>query len=754
LFQKPRAKVAKKLAQRLRAAFTSVTVITACIGATAYFGSMRLATSAQSIYDNDVLVLSNLGKAVVHMKHMRLIQYRLLNSTDPDYDRLHTRSPELQSEQRVEIARAESRADALLALCVPAAGSDPRMARLRSLWAQYKERSTVFSDAIAANNRDRANDLLSRELMLLGQSMNRASDDVFNEFDAAAARHAAAVHDLAFRGRVFFVAALIVALAMNVAVWWSVNRFVVKPAREVRDALDHLATGPLESLQRCMVAFSEGDFSQEVSTDMPRLEIQSSEEFDMAARAINLLSDRIDSIAAAYGHAREALDELVVVLSTAAPDSFEDLTDDGRPIRSIRHATGAIDNVLAHQADLEALAYEANRLAEESSALVKAKSEFLANMSHELRTPMNGVLGAAELLSDSDLDGEQKELLDIIRSSGSLLLSIVNDVLDFSKLEAGKMVFDAEPFDPAEVAWETRRTFEVAAAKKGLRLALKVEGEDLLFYGDAMRLRQIATNLIGNAIKFTTDGSVSIRCSRAVAGPALGSFRLSVEDTGIGMDSAVLDTIFDHFTQADASTTRRYGGTGLGLAISKRLVESMGGTLSVQSEPGKGSKFIVDLVLPLAAAEGEDHSEMLALAASGLQTTMTPDSHGPIRVLLAEDNPVNQIVGTKILTSRGYEVVTVLNGVEALEILGRERFDLILMDWHMPKMDGLEATRAIRKSDQPWRSVPIIALTANAMDGDRATCLAAGMDDYISKPFQIEELLGVVEKWIARRHAA
>ena len=702
------------------------------------------------MYANDVLVLSNLGKGVVHMKHMRLLQYRLL----------HTTSRQLRDIQLRDIDSAQTQADLLVERCAALARRDnpeeqQRIAHLRQLWTSYKRLSQDYTVAISDLRMARADALLSGDLLSLGQRMNAESDQLFDLCDAAAARHAENVGDIALGGRIFIVIAVLMGFALYLVLWQSVSRRVMQPAKDIQDALSTMAAGPLANLQAGMNALSEGDFSRCVDTEMPRLEVRSEDEFGTTARAINLLCDRVDSIASSYGHAREALDELVTILSSAAPNHSSVPGDEAHPIRSIRNATDAIDTVLAHQSDLEALAFEANRLAEEANALTRAKSDFLANMSHELRTPMNGVLGAADLLSESTLDADQTELVDIIRSSGGLLLAIVNDVLDFSKVEAGKLTLESVPFDPAEVLTVTHRAFRAEAEKKGITLQLTVIGESAAVCGDPLRLRQVATNLVGNAIKFTPEGHVLMRCTTTRLSEAVATVRLEVEDTGIGIDPDSLAKIFDHFTQGDGSTTRKFGGTGLGLAITKELVAAMDGTMSVTSVPGIGSTFSVDLTLPLAVDDEQEQADPLSpVEPATLNGRSVVRTEGPIRVLVAEDNPVNQTVASRILRTGGYEAVAVANGRLALEMLGCETFDIVLMDWHMPEMDGLEATRAIRDSGQLWSTIPIIALTANAMESDRITCLKAGMDDYISKPFLINAFLETIGKWTGRREAA
>ncbi|HUP95870.1 MAG TPA: response regulator, partial [Burkholderiales bacterium] len=519
--------------------------------------------------------------------------------------------------------------------------------------------------------------------------------------------------------------------------------------------------------------------------------------------------------------------------------------------------------------------------AEQASQL---KSQFLANMSHEIRTPMNGILGMAELLLATDLAERPRRFAETIHNSGEALLAIINDILDFSKIEAGKLELEKIAFDVHELAQEVAELFAERAYSKGLELACQVHADvPRRINGDPGRLRQVLTNLVSNAVKFTEKGEILIKVELAPDAPAGADacgLRLSVIDTGIGLSPEQVGTLFQSFTQADSSTTRKYGGTGLGLAISKQLIELMGGTIGVHSTPGQGSCFyftfpasvandataevpqrdelaglrvlivednatnrtilhnqvmswgvsngsaengvraldmlraaahggapyeiaIIDMKMPgmngleLARAIKADPTIagvrliMLSSAisaqelaatreagivshlskpvrnadlrravaeAAGLAPQSTPSAAVAkrptidARVLLAEDNVVNREVAVAMLRSMGCEVEVAHNGREAFAAVGVDRFDVILMDCQMPEMDGFEATRALRAAEDPARPrVPIVALTANAMEGDRERCLAAGMDDYLAKPFRHEELLEILAKWVQPR---
>jgi signal transduction histidine kinase/ligand-binding sensor domain-containing protein/CheY-like chemotaxis protein len=373
----------------------------------------------------------------------------------------------------------------------------------------------------------------------------------------------------------------------------------------------------------------------------------------------------------------------------------------------------------------------------------RAKSEFLATMSHEIRTPMNGVIGMTELAMSS-AGAEQQEYLSLIKSSGQALLVILNDILDYSKIEAGKTTLESEPFNLEEIAGSAVKSMANAAHKKGLELTLQL-APDLPpdFLGDGNRLRQVLLNLIGNAIKFTAAGEVSVAVSIAETGGDRPQLNFAVRDTGIGLSPEQQSKIFRPFEQANSSTTRQYGGTGLGLAISSRLVELMGGEIWLESALGAGSTFhfAIRLAKTHLGAEKEPAPSTIP------PTVLTPG--GSLHILVAEDNQVNQRIAVAMLEKIGHRVTLAANGVEAVAQWAQGSFDLIFMDVHMPELDGLDATRRIRSKEQANGSqIPIIAMTANAMSGDRERCIASGMNDYISKPISrrsIEEAIERVE---------
>ncbi len=433
------------------------------------------------------------------------------------------------------------------------------------------------------------------------------------------------------------------------------------------------------------------------------------------------------------------------VEQAADDDVFQSL------INSFNHL---VARLRANDDDLRGAMAELVKARDDANTANVLKSHFLANMSHEIRTPLNGVLAMAEVMDMDELKPAQRERLAVIRESGGLLLAVLNDVLDLSKIEAGRLEIQDRPFDIAQLAQSIRESYAHQAREKGLAFEVAVAPEAHgLWRGDVDRLRQILGNLISNALKFTLEGAVAVRFASAEDGSGL---RIDVADTGIGIAPEILPRLFDKFVQADSSTTRRFGGSGLGLAICRELAALMGGSIKVQSREGRGSTFTVLVALPREETLTEVHYIDDDDSEAAVSRPSTRLARTTLRVLAADDNPTNQKVIEAVLAPLGAEVTMVPDGKACVEAWKAARFDIILMDIHMPVLDGIEAARAIRALEvQEGRTrTPIVAVTANALAHQVEDYLAAGMEGHVAKPVEVTKLYGAIEDAIASARMA
>jgi PAS domain S-box-containing protein len=488
----------------------------------------------------------------------------------------------------------------------------------------------------------------------------------------------------------------------------------------------------------------------------------------LRVRAVNMAA------LAMYGYTREEFLELTVTDLVPAADaeaflrSLEQLEGESRtglPVvvpRRHRCKDGGVIEVeltstdvslagrpcrIASSKDVTARNRAAAELAAARDEAVEAsnmKSAFLATISHELRTPMNGVLGMTELLLDSELNDDQRALAKQVSRSGELMVELIDDILDISKIETGRLELAIADFPLRETIEQSCAPVRLQADAKGVALEIQI-ADDVpeQARGDGRRLRQALLNLVANAVKFTAAGSVVVRVSLLPQAKGDRQIRVEVADTGIGIERSILDEVFEPFTQADASTTRIYGGTGLGLTIARELVTLMSGTIGAESEPGVGSTFWIEIPLALARS-----NEGRPSGSSATRVAIRPLWDTPPSVLVAEDSPVNQIVTVRTLERCGCHVDVVSDGRQALDALAKQRYDAVLMDCEMLEMDGYNATAELRLREYGTRHTPVIAMTAHALPDDRARCLAAGMDDYVSKPIRREQLIDTLRRWI------
>lgn len=445
-----------------------------------------------------------------------------------------------------------------------------------------------------------------------------------------------------------------------------------------------------------------------------------------------LVLNPVKRLAARYGDTVDGAGEVEHSAARAVEEREDEI---GQLARALRRREVRVSDTLA---TLE------QRVAERTSEIQKAnaaKSEFLAHMSHEIRTPMNGVLGMAGALEQTSLDGRQKQIVSVINQSGRALMAVIDDILDLSKVEAGKLTLERTVFQLGDLLDSVADLNRERAEQKGLALSVSLsDSADGDYLGDPTRLRQILNNLVSNALKFTEQGEIAISADRTGEG-ADTTLHFSVRDTGVGIKPDARDTLFTAFSQADASTTRKYGGTGLGLAICKQLCERMGGSISVDSAPGEGAEFRFHVKMEPRCETGREQRNMTREGAMS-------SSDRPLRVLAADDHPVNRMVIEALMEAAGVELTMAENGVAAVEAWENGEFDIVLMDIQMPEMDGIDATREIRRkeAERGHGRTPIIALTANAMTHQVSEYLEAGMDDHVAKPVSAAALSDAMQR--------
>ncbi|VFS92251.1 sensor/response regulator hybrid [Pseudomonas aeruginosa] len=485
-------------------------------------------------------------------------------------------------------------------------------------------------------------------------------------------------------------------------------------------------------LGRVVVGMSNDAFSQRQQEILLKAALLAAFALILTFLVARRLAQRLSAPISTMGQAVEAIQSGDYKTSLPILDDGEI----GDLARHINNLASGLDRASREQEQAISQLISAREEAEQAN---RAKSDFLAMMSHELRTPMNGVLGMLQLLETTEQTREQAEYTALATESTEHLLKVINDILDFSRIERGALELECIPFNLLELVQGSALVFQHSAQQRGLALELQIQAglENIEVCGDPTRIRQILVNLLGNALKFTEEGAIHLSLEWQALDHDVLWLTCAVHDSGIGISPERLEHMFDAFQQADSSISRRYGGTGLGLAIARTLAERMGGTLQAESKEGSGSTFTLEIPLPFQQSPA--HRQQAAGDAA-------PIAAGQ-EILLVEDNPVNQTVIEAMLRSLGYRVTLVADGIQAVRSAERQRYDAILMDCRLPVLDGYSATREIRAQEN-GRRVPIIALTANALQGDRENCLQAGMNDYLAKPFKRAELQRILQRWI------